>query len=346
MSSVDPNTLVQPEQPQVAVAEAPVAIDPRFSKKIYPRIDNIYKSKRSLNYDLLRTKIFRERKPLTKCHGLVVWMPYAILGSLVGLTASIMSYIEEGLTEWKKNYVGQLIDGEQENMFNGWLFYAGFSMACVGLSSLMTVYYGPGANGSGVAELIGYMNGVNYPGIFSFETFIVKVFGVVLAVVGGLCVGKEGPLAHIGAIIGVYVCYLPLPGFEWFQNDEWKRNLIAAGTSAGVSAAFGAPIGGTLFAYETSKPNTFWRFSVIWKVFFTCAIATFSLAICNSLIEGEGVITVSAGVLKFGNTQVDDPSLTSIPSSLITGIFCGLLGALFITVNTYMGVTRKTYITK
>ena len=133
-------------------------------------------------------------------------------------------------------------------------------MALAGLGSLMTVYYGPGANGSGVAEIIAVMNGINYPGVFSVPTFLTKVFGVVFAVVGSLCVGKEGPMAHIGANIGLFTIYLPFKDFDYLRNDVNKRTLIAAGTSAGVSAAFGAPIGGTLFAYEMSKPNTFWRF--------------------------------------------------------------------------------------
>lgn len=101
-------------------------------------------------------------------------------------------------------------------MFQGWLFYTGLSMFLVFISSCLTVYWGPGANGSGVAELIGYMNGVNYPGTFGFATFTTKVIGVVLAVVGGLCVGKEGPLAHIGANIGVATLYLPIHSFQFF----------------------------------------------------------------------------------------------------------------------------------
>ena len=153
----------------------------------------------------------------------------------------------------------------------------------------MTVYWGPGANGSGVAELIGYLNGINYPNVLGFETFVTKVIGVVLAVVGGLCVGKEGPLAHIGANIGAVVAYLPLPRFEWFQNDTHKRHFIAAGTSAGVSAAFGAPVGGTLFAFEISKPNTFWRFSVVWKVFLSCALSVFTLSLVQTAMKGNSI---------------------------------------------------------
>ena len=36
------------------------------------------------------------------------------------------------------------------------------------LSTLLTVFYGPGAYGSGVAELIAYVNGINYPNIISY----------------------------------------------------------------------------------------------------------------------------------------------------------------------------------
>ena len=147
------------------------------------------------------------------------------------------------------------------------------------LASIMTIYWGPGANGSGIAELMGYLNGVNYPKVISFETFVTKVFGVLGAVLGGLCVGKEGPLAHIGSIIGATVVYFPISRFEKYRNDHDKRNMIAAGCSAGVSAAFGAPIGGTLFAFEISKPNVFWKFSIIWKACISCTFAVFVLAI-------------------------------------------------------------------
>lgn len=260
-------------------------MDPRYSVKIYPRRDTIFKTKKSLNFDLVKTKVFRDRDP-HRCQNLMEWIAFGICGVLVGSVATIMSYIEEGATTIKKNYTNTLIDGASSNMWLGWSFYCFVSVLIVLIASTITVYWGPGANGSGVAELIGYMNGVNYPNTFGFATFTTKVFGVVMAVVGGLCVGKEGPLAHIGANLGVATLYLPVPGFEYFRNDTNKRFLIAAGTSAGVSAAFGAPIGGTLFAYEVSKPNTFWRFSVIWKVFFCCATAVFVFALFSAMAAG------------------------------------------------------------
>ena len=164
----------------------------------------------------------------------------------------------------------------------------------------MTTYYGPGAAGSGVAEMIGYMNGVNYPGFIAVETLITKVFGVVFAVSARLCVGKEGPLAHIGSNWGLLTIYLPNLGFEFLRNDEDKRVLLAAGGSAGVAAAFGAPIGGALFAYEMSKPATFWEFKMIWKTFITCS---FSVIFLKFLINWahDGAISESAtSLIKFG----------------------------------------------
>ena len=210
-----------------------------------------------------------------------------LIGVLVGLTAAIMTQIEENVTSIRRDKTDDIIDRDSDNLVTGWLYFSGISVSFVLVACCMTIYWGPGANGSGVAELIGYLNGVNYPNVLGFETFVTKVFGVVLAVVGGLCVGKEGPLAHIGANVGAAVCYFPLPRFEWFRNDTYKRCMIAAGTSAGVSAAFGAPVGGTLFAFEISKPNTFWKFSVIWKVFLSCALAVFTLALVNTAMAGE-----------------------------------------------------------
>ena len=222
----------------------------------------------------------------------------------------------------------------------------GISVLFVFIASTATVFWGPGANGSGVAELMGYLNGINYPGLFGFETYVTKVFGVVLAVCGGLCVGKEGPLAHIGAIVGIVTAYLPLPRHEFLQNDTFKRRLISAGTSAGVSCAFGAPIGGTLFAYEISKPNNFWKFSVLWKVFFTCAIAVFSLAIFGDLMDGDKAYAVTSSTLKFGYVDIAPPTLLTLPGAIMCGCICGCLGALFIFVNSNLAWWRKHNITK
>ena len=323
--------------------EAPVMMDPRFSLKTYPRKDNIFQHKKSLDFDLIRTKVYVERKR-DGCEIFMEWVAFSIIGVLTGLTAAIMSNLEEKITIFRRNTADDIIDGTKGDLVVGWLFFSGISCACVLIASLMTVYWGPGANGSGVAELIGYLNGINYPNVIGFETFVTKVIGVVLAVVGGLCVGKEGPLAHIGANIGCAVCYMPFPRFAWFKNDTYKRNLIAAGTSAGVSAAFGAPVGGALFAFEISKPNIFWKFSVIWKVFLSCALSVFSLTVVSSLMKGEDIKAINGSVLKFGIDNISPATLEVLPGSFVVGAITGLLGGVFVLVNSNLGLIRKKYI--
>lgn len=142
-------------------------------------------------------------------------------------------------------------------------------------SSLLTLYLEPLAAGGGTTEMMGYFNGVNYPGVFSVKTLIVKIFGLMFAIAAGLCIGKEGVLAHIGSIIGYLILYLPLSFVKYFRNNEDKRDMAAAGTAAGVAAAFGSPIGGTMFAYEVAAPTVFWSFELTWKLFFTSAVSVF-----------------------------------------------------------------------
>lgn len=180
---------------------------------------------------------------------------------------------------------------------------AGWCFLFSATGSLMTIKLGPGANGSGIAEIMAYLNGVNYPKFIGVDTVIIKIVCCIFGIAGGLCIGKEGPLAHIGACIAVIIVYyVPIPHFDYFKNDVNKREFMCAGISAGVSAAFGAPIGGTLFSYELSKPSTFWTFSMLWRTFFCSSCATFTLSFLSQVHStGFAELSVnSAGTLKFG----------------------------------------------
>jgi len=225
-----------------------------------------------------------------------------LIGLAVGFVSALLAYLEEHAVHLKRSFTDSYLNGSSENLLKAWGFYSGISVALVLIASSLTVLWAPGATGSGVAELIAFFNGVNYPKLLGLKTLFVKFVGVLFAVVGNLIVGKEGPLAHIGANLGVYVTYLPIPGFDYFRNDFYKKQMLAIGTSAGVSAAFGAPVGGVLFAYEISKPNSTWKFSVLWKTFVACAMAVFSLAIFRQLFEGKGLKDVRSAVLKFSGT--------------------------------------------
>ena len=121
---------------------------------------------------------------------------------------------------------------------------------------------------------------------------------------------------------------------------------MCAGISAGVSAAFGAPIGGALFSYELSKPSTFWTFSMIWRTFFCSAVSTYMVSLFNQIKNGDDLLISSTGTVKFGNFSDIVMPLQHIHSAFIIGILGGILGAIFINVNTCMGTCRKKYVNK
>ena len=297
----------------------------------------------SLNFDIMQTKVFIQRKR-DNCTIVWEWMAYLFIGIAIGLITAIMSHTEAFLIHEKKLLTDQVIDGATSDLTKGWLFYTGGSMIFVAMASYLTAFTAPGATGSGNAELIAYLNGVNYPKLIGFNTLVVKILGVTFAVCGGLCVGKEGPLAHIGANVGAAIAYFPFPRFEFLRNDKNKRELAAAGCSAGVSAAFGAPIGGALFAYELSKPNDFWKFSVLWKSFFSCSTAVLFCAIFKQCLQGKPSLNVAPAELKFGGVAVESPAMDSILCAVIVGVICGLLGAAFVVINSRLFKLRKKHI--
>lgn len=62
--------------------------------------------------------------------------------------------------------------------------------------------------------------------------------------ISGLNLGKEGPMVHLACCIGNIFSYL-FP--KYGSNEAKKREILSASAAAGVSVAFGAPIGGVLF---------------------------------------------------------------------------------------------------
>jgi len=73
--------------------------------------------------------------------------------------------------------------------------------------------------------------------------------------------------------------------FRRFRNDKDKRDFVTAGAACGVATAFGAPIGGLLFAYEEVASH--WSPALAVLTFFACMTALFTDKFLESASAGH-----------------------------------------------------------
>lgn len=194
-----------------------MTMNPRHSLKIYPRVDKGFKAKKSLNFDMMKSAIFIARGDPDKAK-FWRWICYILIGFLTGIVAFLMEQLEDCLVEWRNEVVNIIIERNEHNhdiaQLLAWVWLSAWCFTIGAGASYLTIKCGPGANGSGIAELIAYLNGVNYPMLIGWDTFIIKSLCVVLGIGANLCIGKEGPLAHIGANVAVLLIYsVPLNVF-------------------------------------------------------------------------------------------------------------------------------------
>ncbi|KAL9711922.1 hypothetical protein Ac2012v2_004996 [Leucoagaricus gongylophorus] len=111
-------------------------------------------------------------------------------------------------------------------------------------SQRKVMYY---AAGAGVPEIKTILSGFVIHGFLGGRTLFTKAVGLPLVVASGLSLGKEGPFVHIASCIGNIVSRI---ANKYENNEAKRREILSAACAAGVSVAFGAPIGGTLFSLE------------------------------------------------------------------------------------------------
>ncbi|MDR2032395.1 MAG: chloride channel protein [Azoarcus sp.] len=114
------------------------------------------------------------------------------------------------------------------------------------LLAWLTLRFFPGAAGSGIPQAIA-ASLTDDPGVrrqfLSFRLAIAKVLLTLGGLLTGASIGREGPSVQVGASI-----------LHLLANRRWhiapSRDLIAAGSGAGIAAAFNTPLGGIMFAIE------------------------------------------------------------------------------------------------
>uniref|UniRef100_A0A665WNX2 Chloride channel protein n=1 Tax=Echeneis naucrates TaxID=173247 RepID=A0A665WNX2_ECHNA len=312
----------------------------------------------SLDYDNIENQLFLEEERRMsylgfRCLEISRWVVCGWIGFLTGLIACFIDIAVEELAGFKYQVVKENIEKFTEvgGLSISLLLWAVLNAAIVMVGAIIVAYFEPIAAGSGIPQIKCYLNGIKIPRVVRLKTLVVKVCGVICSVVGGLAVGKEGPMIHSGAVVAAGVSQgrstslkKDFKIFEYFRRDTEKRDFVSAGAAAGVSAAFGAPVGGVLFSLEEGA--SFWNQMLTWRIFFASMISTFTLNFFLSIYHKNTGDLSSPGLINFGRFEGDSVAynLYEIPLFILMGAIGGLLGALFNILNYWLTIFRIRYV--
>lgn len=107
---------------------------------------------------------------------------------------------------------------------------------------LLIFYFAREAKGHGVPEVIEAV--ILKAGVIRPRLVVIKSLASAIAIGSGGSVGREGPIAQIGAAIASSL------GQRLHVSSTQLRTLAAAGAGAGIAATFNAPLAGALFGVE------------------------------------------------------------------------------------------------
>ena len=174
----------------------------------------------------------------------------------------------------------------------------------------------PGTEGSGIPQAIAASmsdDGRVRRQLLSLRLAIAKVFLTLGGLLSGASVGREGPSVQIGASV-----MHMLASRKRHRRIASSRDLIVAGSGAGIAAAFNTPLGGIMFAIEEM-----------------CRYRAFqanSTTLTAVIFAGLMSLAVLGNYTYFGRTLATIGWPDGIWPVLACGVAGGLLGGIFTRV--------------
>jgi len=180
---------------------------------------------------------------------------------------------------------------------------------------LMTRHVFPGAQGSGIPQVIATQHMTDPEAIarvLSLRVAIGKVGLTLLGLACGASIGREGPTVQVGAaIMHALGRILRLP------RPDLVRALVLAGGAAGVAAAFNTPLAGVVFAIEELSHGFESR--------------TSGVVLTAVIIGGITTLALAGNYTYFGHTSAVLNLGRGWVAVALCGVAGGLAGGLFST---------------
>ncbi|KAH0536874.1 hypothetical protein FGG08_006277 [Glutinoglossum americanum] len=273
-----------------------------------------------------------------------IWLVLIATGIAAGVLAAGIDIVSDWLGDLKMGYCPLTkhhylagADAQPQIVF----------AAC---ASILVKTYAIYAKHSGIPEIKTVLSGFVIRRFMSSWTLVVKSLGLCLAVASGLWLGKEGPLVHVACCCANLLMKMfdnlsknegnaGILLSEYLETDlsvARKREVLSAAAAAGISVAFGSPLGGVLFSLE--QLSYYFPDKTMWQSFVSAMVAAVTLQAMNPFRTGKLVlyqVTYSTGWHGF----------EMAPFALL-GIIGGLYGGFFIKLNMRIAAWRKASATK
>ncbi|WP_126246125.1 chloride channel protein [Chitinophaga rhizosphaerae] len=256
-----------------------------------------YSIRKARSYEIilhwLRSKM--NRRQFLIFSGILVGMAAGLAGVLLKM---LVHYIHYVITQ-KVHFTAQVF------------FYAIFPFLGVVLTTLIVIWFFKGQARKGIPAILYEIaqNSSIVPGVKMYSQILQSAVTVGL----GGSAGLESPIAVTGGAIGSNYAQTYRLGYQE------RTLLLAAGASAGIAAAFNAPIAGVMFAFEI----------LLAGVVFSDFIPLILAAVCGSLLSK--IILQENVLFHFQSRQAFN--YHNLPYYLCLGLLCGLYARYFVVVS-------------
>ncbi len=231
-----------------------------------------------------------------------------LLGLIVGLISCAFRFCL-GFLEWGRTVLFQRLTENGVDSTGRLLIALAIGVLGVSFALWLVRRFSPDASGSGIPQLKSVVLGDQ---TFRWQRLLpVKFFAGLLGIGSGLALGREGPTIQMGGAAGMMLS----DGLRLKAGSAERTVLVSAGSAAGLSAAFNAPLAALMFVLEE-------LYGTLTPIIF---VASFLAAVAADVV-GQLLL---GGRPVFALDTIAPPSLHAIPFALLLGVLCGLLGVAF-----------------
>ena len=226
-----------------------------------------------------------------------------VIGTLVGFVGIFFEMATSWVFGQRSVWVGQWFSNTYA------VIAATFTVSALlaGASYYIVKRFAPETGGAGIPEIEASMQDLRP--VRWWRVIPVKFLGGVGSLGSGMVLGREGPTVQLGANIGQMVADVGR-----VKDRETRHTLLAAGSAAGLTTAFNAPLAGILFVIEEMRSEFNYNLISVKAVFVGAVMAT----IACRMVSGQSPILLLG--------SYDMPAQSTLWLYLVLGLLFGVIG--------------------